>query len=199
MKPFWEKTYADLETKSFGEISSEIADLIPLLPKNAEVLDMGCGDGRNTIPLLKAGFNVTAVDLSRAGISKLEKLAQKDNLKVKTVLSDMSLFIFPHKYDLIISQGCLHFLNRRDWKIVLSRFKSYTKTGGFNAITVFTDKVDAPPDLADICVGLFKEKELFTHYSDWEILLKKSYIFHDEHAGGLKHTHASDKLVVKKS
>jgi len=188
-KPFWEKTYADLDIKSFGEISSEILDLIPLLPKNAKVLDMGCGDGRNTIPLLRVGFNVTAVDISRVGISKLEILAQKENLKVKTVISDMSLFVFPHKYDLIISQGCLHFLNRSNWEIMLSRFKSYTKVGGFNAITVFTDKVDAPPDLADICVGFFKEKELFTHYSDWEILFKKSYIFTDEHAGGIKHTH----------
>ncbi|HEY9575724.1 MAG TPA: class I SAM-dependent methyltransferase [Lachnospiraceae bacterium] len=35
---------------------------INLLPENAELLDMGCGSGRDTLALEEAGFSVTAMD-----------------------------------------------------------------------------------------------------------------------------------------
>jgi tellurite methyltransferase len=196
-QPLWETTYADLDAKSFGDASQEILDLIPLLPLGAKVLDLGCGDGRNAIPLARAGFTVTAIDLSEAGIRKLNTLSVREKLTIHCSVADMTRFEYPEGYDLIISHGCLHFVERRQWEEMIGQFKIHTAPFGFNVITVFTDAISVSPDLAPLCVGLFREGELFERYSGWETILKKSYTFQDEHAGGIRHTHAANKLVVR--
>lgn len=59
-QPFWETTYSDINAKSFGgRVSEEILDLMDLLPEGSKVLDLGCGDGRNAIPL--AGFRANTI------------------------------------------------------------------------------------------------------------------------------------------
>jgi len=50
-QPPWKATYADLNATSFGDASQEIIIMIPKLPFGDKVLDLGCGDGRNAIPL----------------------------------------------------------------------------------------------------------------------------------------------------
>ncbi len=116
---------------------------------------------------------------------------------IDTRIADMTAFDFAGEYDLITSQGCLHFAERSQWERMIQRFKAHTAPSGFNAITVFTDTIQAPPDLAPLCVGLFREGELFQRYAEWETVLQKSYTFQDEHAGGLRHTHAANKLVAR--
>ncbi len=198
-KPFWEGSYSSINAKSFGGTASdEIIDLIKLLPAGARVLDLGCGDGRNAIPLAKAGFDVTAVDISKAGIGKLHTLIEDHGLFIQTVVADMSSYRIQGKYDLIIAHGCLHLLERTQWKTLVKNMQVHTLPGGFNAVTVFTDSVPASHDMADFFVGLFHEEELFTVYSHWDLLLRKSYTFRDEHPGGICHTHAANKLVAVK-
>lgn len=196
-KPLWETTYAEMEAKSFGDVSQEIFDLIPMLPSRAKILDLGCGDGRNALPLARAGFDVTAIDLSQVGIHKLNTLAERENLSIQTAVADMTTFKIPRDYDLIISQGCLHFVERRHWEQLIQDFKDHTKLHGFNAITVFTNEIPPPPELTDLCVGMFPEGELYTMYSEWDILLAKSYTFQDDHAGGIQHLHAANKLIAR--
>jgi tellurite methyltransferase len=79
-QPFWEQTYADLNATTFGEPSEEIRKLVHLLPPRAKVLDLGCGEGRNALFLAQAGFDVTVVDISEAGIRKLRFVAERENL-----------------------------------------------------------------------------------------------------------------------
>jgi SAM-dependent methyltransferase len=40
-------------------------------------LDVGCGDGRNTLWLLDHGFRVIAIDSSETGIAKLTRIASR--------------------------------------------------------------------------------------------------------------------------
>jgi tellurite methyltransferase len=195
--PLWETTYADLDAKSFGDASREILELIPLLPPEAKVLDLGCGDGRNAIPLAQAGFTVTAIDISEAGIRKLDTISAREELPIHCSVADMTAFAYPEEYDLIISHGCLHFVDRSQWEEMIEKFKAHTAPFGFNVITVFTDSIPAPPDLASLCIGLFCEGDLYERYSGWETILKKSYTFQDEHTGGIRHTHAANKLVAR--
>lgn len=198
-KPFWEQSYSDIEAKSFGGTASdEIIDLIKLLPAGARVLDLGCGDGRNSIPLTEAGFDVTAVDISEAGIAKINTLTRGRGLCIQALVADMSSYRIQGGYDLIIAHGCLHLLERYKWMNLIREMQEHTLPGGYNAVTVFTDSVPASQDMADFFVGLFHEEELFTVYSHWDLLLRKSYTFRDEHPGGIQHQHAANKLVAVK-
>jgi tellurite methyltransferase len=101
-------------------------------------------------------------------------------------------------FDLIIAHGTLHLVTRDEWSLLIDTFKSHTLPHGFNVITVFTDEIAAPPDMRDVCVGVFEDGELFERYADWQCRLTKSYTFHDEHPGGLQHLHSANKLVARK-
>lgn len=197
--PFWELAYSDISARSFGgKASVEILDLVKRLPKEAKIFDLGCGDGRNAIPLAELGFDVTAVDISSTGIGKIHALTEGKKLSIKTVVADIRKYRIQDRYDLIIAHGCLHLMRAEERNKIIAEMQEHTLPGGYNAVTVFTDSVAASGDMEDYFVGLFQEEELFDIYSKWEILLKQSYIFEDEHPGGIHHTHAVNKIVACK-
>jgi 2-polyprenyl-3-methyl-5-hydroxy-6-metoxy-1,4-benzoquinol methylase len=43
-----------------------------LLPPGARVLDVGCGEGRDSVFFAERGFDVTGVDIARSGLAKAE-------------------------------------------------------------------------------------------------------------------------------
>lgn len=50
------------------------------------VLDVGAGQGRNTLPVARAGISVVALDPSRVGLKALRRRAEAENLPVTPVL-----------------------------------------------------------------------------------------------------------------
>lgn len=68
-----------------------------------KILDLGCGTGRETIPLLQAGYDVTAVDLSDDMLNILAKKAEGYHLNnLKVVKADMCEVRLPEKQDVVI-------------------------------------------------------------------------------------------------
>jgi tellurite methyltransferase len=199
---FWEDSYKSGNSPDAffdGRPSNSIVRVVPLLPKGAAVVDLGCGDGRNALYLAEQGFQVWAVDISAAGIEKLNRVAQARRVSVTTEVCDMRAYRFPRQFDLVVCSGCLHFMGRDDWKDVLANIQANTAAGGYNIITVFTDEISPPDDLREYAIGLFHEGELFTYYSDWTAVSTDSRIFKDEHPGDLKHTHAANWITAQKS
>ena len=49
-----------------ADMSAQYALFLPLLPKSASILDLGCGSGRDSLFFKKHGYQVTAVDGSPA-------------------------------------------------------------------------------------------------------------------------------------
>lgn len=197
-KPFWESAYQIPAGSAFGKPSAEIMAFADTLPPNSSVLDLGCGEGRNALFLAEQGFEVTAVDISEHGVNKLRSLAAQRGLKLRAEVADMRSYPLDCEFDLIISHGCLHLIERAAWQSVLQRIKDHTAAGGYNAVAVFTDQIAPPPDLEAFCVGLFRAGELFTYYENWDIQVRQSYTIHDEHPGGIRHTHPIDKIVARK-
>ena len=71
--------------------------------KPGTALDIGSGNGRNSLYLAQKGWTVTAVDLSRVGLDQTRYTAQRLGVKVQTVDSDIHRFDFGHnRWDLIL-------------------------------------------------------------------------------------------------
>lgn len=77
----------------------ELRRYLNLIP-GKNVLDLGIGQGRNSIPLAKLGFNVTGVDYSARNLDICNNTFSGLNL----IKNDIRKFDIPkNKFDLILS------------------------------------------------------------------------------------------------
>lgn len=198
-EPFWETAYCDPgQTSVFGRPSEEVVELMRVLPPGVRVLDLGCGDGRHAVPLAECGFHVTAIDHSRAAIDALRRRAGAASNYLSAIVQDVEQYEFDTAFDAVIAHGILQLLAAPTRDHVLSSLREHTVPGGYNVVAVFTDSLPPPPDLAPVMRGLFREGELFACYSDWDVLVEKSYILEDEHPGGIRHRHPINKIVARR-
>jgi len=193
---FWERSYKDVDASTFGKPSKEIVEIARNLKPGATVLDVGCGDGRHTVYLASLGFEVDAFDISENGINKIRKLTDS-KLKIETTVCDIEAFETTKTYDLIIVHGVLQFIEVVKRNQAIRKIKALTNDSGYNVIAVFTDEIELPEDLAPHLVGVFNNGEICDFYSEWKTTMYQSYIFEDEHEGGLRHEHAVNKGIFK--
>lgn len=83
--------------------NSYIASKVKSFPRDAKVLCLGEGEGRNAIFLAKRGCDVTAIDASDIGLKKLEQRAKEENLNIKTICMDLNDWEANEKYDVIVA------------------------------------------------------------------------------------------------
>lgn len=98
---FWEEP---IPTEAFVKFLSEAN-----LRRGLNAIDMGCGEGRDSVFLAKSGFNVTSVDASPSAIKRAKELAEKETVHMGFLVADISnLPIRSDTYDLAINIACLH-------------------------------------------------------------------------------------------
>lgn len=105
----------------------EINQILDSLAKdrNKKIVDFGSGGGRLTIPLLKNGFEVTAIDLDEKSRKQLLKTAVKIGKNKKLHIKK----VFPknEKYDYILGTDILHHVDMNKY---LKLFNNHLKKGG---------------------------------------------------------------------
>lgn len=198
MKPFWENEYLNKERSVFGNPSKEVEEIVPFLPINAKILDVGCGDGRHALYFAGLGFEVDAFDISENAIRKVDYLKEQHELNVNTAVCDAFDFEFKHKYDLVIMHGVLQFVEREKQPAMIELLKMWTNADGYHIVALFTDEEPVPDDLKDVMVGVFKNEEIKKYYENWKIEMFESRKFTDEHENGIRHCHAMNKIVARK-
>lgn len=74
-------------------------------PPAGEALDLGCGEGRNSLLLARYGYHVHAIDVSSQGIQKLETYAQEHDLQnITCTVADVRTVQLPTPfYDAIVA------------------------------------------------------------------------------------------------
>ncbi len=75
-------------------------------------MDLGCGQGRNAVPLAALGYEVTGIDASHVGIEQMKKEAQAKNVEITGVVADMYEWHAFSDYDYIVLDNMFHFLKR---------------------------------------------------------------------------------------
>jgi tellurite methyltransferase len=166
-----------VDVSSYGQ-PVEIVRRIPQLLAGGTVLDLGAGDGRHALYLAAERFAVKAVDISQAGLDKLERLARESQLTLKTLLADLSQWSIDAEYDVILSILLVQHLEPASALRLMQETKERTKPGGVNAIELFTCTGDRPAlsreEDPDFHAFYPEDGWLRSFYRGWEILSHES-------------------------
>lgn len=198
-QPFWEKSYRNVNVSTFTKgPTKDVAEFSVHFKNSSMILDVGCGEGRNSIFLAGKGHNVDAFDLSHSGIEKAKHFAQLDEIKVNFFQADLTGYVFTKQYDVIIASGVLHLPEKDKRNAFISAAQENTLSGGYHIIGIFTDKLPATPDNAPFTKSLFRVGEIIEMYKDWELLRHNEGTFKDSHPEGVTHEHAFESIIARK-
>jgi 2-polyprenyl-3-methyl-5-hydroxy-6-metoxy-1,4-benzoquinol methylase len=112
-----------------------------LLPKTGLGLDLGSGDGRNSLFLAQMGLQMKAVDSSRLALSRLKEKIREQNLDILTFRQDMMEFhLEPHQYDVILCLWSLMYLQPQQILTLAHRMMAGLRPSGLLFCSVFTDQ-----------------------------------------------------------
>ncbi len=121
--------------------------MIPNLPDQPEILDIGCGPGAQTLVLAKqTGGHVTAIDTHQPYLDELTRRAELAHLKRRISPQNASMFALDfddERFDLIWSEGAIYIMGFQQG---LAAWRRFLKPGGALAVTELAWLTDAPPD-----------------------------------------------------
>ncbi|WP_425391785.1 class I SAM-dependent methyltransferase [Ekhidna sp.] len=93
----------------FGEPYPELINFFSEHPTRGKLLDLGCGQGRDAIPLAKLGFNVSGVDSFSVGIGQMRQAAESGKLDIVGIADDIYHFQDYAEYEFILLDSMFHF------------------------------------------------------------------------------------------
>ena len=168
-------------------------------------IDIGAGEGRNSLYLASLGFNVYAIELSEVGAKKILQRAKDYGVEVAVLNTDI-VTASKNLSDIGFAVA-LTSLEHMDYDYLLEavkEIKRILKPGGYIYAMVFTE--DDPGYKKDLlnaseCALFIKQKkkkgELKELFSDFEILEYSEYMKIDE-THGPTHYHGKAKLFARK-
>ncbi|NQF23038.1 tellurite resistance methyltransferase TehB, partial [Enterobacter hormaechei] len=137
--------------------------------KPGKTLDLGCGNGRNSLYLAANGYDVTAWDKNPMSIDNIERIKAAEGIaNLQTAIKDLNNLTFDGEYDFILSTVVLMFLEAKTIPGLIANMQRCTKPGGYNLIVAAMDTEDYP-----CTVGFpfaFKTGELSNYYEGWELI-----------------------------
>jgi SAM-dependent methyltransferase len=173
---WWTQFYSDPNRKCPFFTKNPNQDLIELVENSelippSKVLELGCGNGRNSNYLSDRGFEVEAIDFSETAIAMARENSLKTNNSAKYYCRSIFDFDYPRDiYDFIYDSGCFHHIAPHRRPDFLSILRRALKPGGIFAMNCF-----APGGGSE--------------YSDLEVYEKRSM------GGGLSFTEESLKKI----
>ncbi|MFI7020096.1 class I SAM-dependent methyltransferase [Streptomyces sp. NPDC050164] len=165
-----------------------------------QVLDAGCGEGRNAAHLARQGATVRALDVSALALQHAGEL-WGDVPGIVWERADLrQAELLPDHYDLVVIDSVFHWLaDATDADQVMRRLRATTRPGGRHAMCVFNDRRQeleghqVPPRFIPThawCLSL---------YEGWIIETVRDETIVSSHPGAPKpHGHSVTKLVARR-
>ena len=116
----------------FGKPYPGLVEFFEGYPDRKNVLDLGCGQGRDALFLGRIGYTVKGVDLSDVGIDQLKHVAQEEGLSVEGIVADIYHYPITDEYDMVLLDSIFHFYKKdlEREESLLIRIVNEVKNGG---------------------------------------------------------------------
>ena len=214
--PFFEPY--DRDEIAYGDVpSAPLAAYLQQVKSSGIAIDLGAGAGRDTIELARAGFDVTAVDLSERGAQRIAQRAESAGVadRVQTRVANVCDYeIPPNSFDAICATTVLDHIHVVAAEEVWKRMISGLRQNGVIYVEVHTtedpgsDKSpgresDAPKsETADAVINYFSPNQLAgwatAAESDLRILRYEERLEWD-YTHGPEHLHGKAILLAAKA
>jgi tellurite methyltransferase len=184
----------------WGKIPSKICyRVLQLMPPDRplNLLDIGCGEGRNAVFFARNGYRVTAFDTSPKGVEKTRQLAADAGAPIEAFVADINDFRLTTSFDVLFSGGVLQYVPPERRSDLFANYREYTSPGGLNVLSVFVKKpfIGKAPD-AEKTAHKWVSGELLTYYHDWKMEFCTEELF-DCMSSGVPHQHAISRMIAR--
>jgi len=165
------------------------------------ILDAGCGEGKNSAFLADLGARVIAVDISPAALTNARQVWGAVS-NITLVEADITQLRFAaNSFDAVVAYNILHYLSSKDQVAALiEKFWSWLKVGGYLVFAVFNDRehdvLEAHPNFSRLLLPHHVYLELF---SGFEIISATDEDLRETHpTNNIPHSHSMTRVLARK-
>jgi len=188
----------------WGTEPGKYVKYIPSLAKEGNVLDLGAGEGKNSIYLAELGYKVTGVEISKYAIDnfkkRIEEIPESVKTNVEMVYQDVLLFETDSQYDIVIAYGLLHCLpSFESVKVLTEKMSKWVKLNGIIVVVAFNNDLKVP-SIQDYLEPTLLPKETFRNlFPGFTVLKYEDGIITETHpTSNIEHKHSLTRMIVKK-
>lgn len=168
----------------------------------ANVLDLGCGEGKNAAWLAARGAAVDAIDISPHALANAAR-THGGALGVtwkQGDAADVNCWALPDHYDVSIAYGLMHCLDAGEIEPVIEALKLSTRQHGYAIVVAFNSRSQnieaAHPGFEPT---LFSHERYISFFDGWELILQSDADLHETHPhNGIPHTHSMTRLAARR-
>lgn len=126
-KSFWENVYKN--NKTIEKYDGFLDKYLPYFKKeNFKILDLGSGNGADSLYLLASGYEVTSLDYSTEALKELKEANPKANIIEHDLLNPLPFE--NENFDVVIADLSLHYFDKENTLKILDNIKDILKKEG---------------------------------------------------------------------
>jgi len=187
----------------WGEEPNELArNLVKLIGSiqlpGKRIVDLGAGEGRDSVFFAQKGLDVLAIDLAPSGLNKAGELAEKMGTSIQVLEADLNDLVLDDSFDIVYSIGALQYIEPGKRERQFHHIKEKTNPGGLHVLCSFVKHpaLEIAPDWGKN-EYLYERNELQDYYTGWQTVYSEEFVI-ECMSSGIEHQHCVSVIITQK-